>query len=279
MTTAAAGTAVGFEALRANTTGADNSAVGHHALLANTTGFENSALGQDALLANTTGSFNTGIGADVLTGNTTGGYNTAVGDQALYSNTIGSYRSALGVLANGFDTNRDNNTGVGYNANPTASNQVRIGNTSVTSIGGQVSFTTFSDQRFKTDAREDEVVGLDFILALRPRTYRYDIHAYEDWVAGTYGVRDENDWPDKYAIEHTRFTGFFAQEVEAAAEQLGFDFSGVDAPEDAKDVYGLRYAEFVVPLVKAVQELARKGQEQQQLIDELRDRLDRLQGN
>jgi hypothetical protein len=50
-------------------------------------------------------------------------------------------------------------------------------------------------------------------------------------------------------------TGFIAQEVEAAAKNIGFDFSGVDAPDNEKDMYGLRYDEFVVPLVKAVQEL------------------------
>ena len=36
---------------------------------------------------------------------------------------------------------------------------------------------------------------------------------------------------------------------------MGYDFSGVDAPKNDKDIYGLRYSEFVVPLVKAVQEL------------------------
>ena len=46
-----------------------------------------------------------------------------------------------------------------------------------------------------------------------------------------------------------------AQEVEEAAQSLGYEFSGVDAPKNADDLYGLRYAEFVVPLVKAVQEL------------------------
>ena len=50
-------------------------------------------------------------------------------------------------------------------------------------------------------------------------------------------------------------SGFIAQEVEQAAKELGYDFSGVDAPKNDKDFYGLRYAEFTVPLVKAVQEL------------------------
>ncbi len=53
-----------------------------------------------------------------------------------------------------------------------------------------------------------------------------------------------------------QFTGFLAQEVEAAAKKIGYDFSGVDAPKNENDLYGLRYAEFVVPLVKAVQELS-----------------------
>jgi hypothetical protein len=50
--------------------------------------------------------------------------------------------------------------------------------------------------------------------------------------------------------------------VEQAAKQVGYDFSGVDAPKNDKDLYGLRYAEFVVPLVKGMQE-------QQKMIEEL----------
>ncbi|HMX78752.1 MAG TPA: hypothetical protein PLG91_00485, partial [Ferruginibacter sp.] len=49
-------------------------------------------------------------------------------------------------------------------------------------------------------------------------------------------------------------SGFIAQEVEAAAKSLGYNFSGIDRPRNEKDLYGLRYAEFVVPLVKAMQE-------------------------
>ncbi len=40
---------------------------------------------------------------------------------------------------------------------------------------------------------------------------------------------------------------------------MNYDFSGVDAPKNQNDLYGLRYDEFVVPLVKAVQELAIKN--------------------
>jgi len=56
---------------------------------------------------------------------------------------------------------------------------------------------------------------------------------------------------DKSSI---RYTGFIAQEVEATVNELGVAFSGVDAPTNKESHYGLRYADFVVPLVKAVQE-------------------------
>jgi hypothetical protein len=60
------------------------------------------------------------------------------------------------------------------------------------------------------------------------------------------------------------FTGFLAQEVEQAAKSLGYNFSGVDKPkDDTKQTYALRYSDFVVPIVKAMQE-------QQQQIEALK---------
>ena len=50
---------------------------------------------------------------------------------------------------------------------------------------------------------------------------------------------------------------------------MDYDFSGVDKPKNEKDYYGLRYAEFVVPLVKAIQE-------QQKMIEELRQEVNKL---
>jgi hypothetical protein len=60
------------------------------------------------------------------------------------------------------------------------------------------------------------------------------------------------------------YTGFIAQEVEQAALSVGFDFSGIDkSGVENGGLYSLRYAEFVVPLVKAVQE-------QQAMINDLK---------
>ncbi len=76
--------------------------------------------------------------------------------------------------------------------------------------------------------------------------------------------------------EKTVFSGFIAQEVEQAAKELNYDFSGVDKPNNDRDLYGLRYAEFVVPLVKAVQEQQKIIQSQQAQIDELNKILNNL---
>jgi len=48
-------------------------------------------------------------------------------------------------------------------------------------------------------------------------------------------------------------SGFIAQEVEQTIQYIGYDFSGVETPKK-NDYYGLRYAEFVVHLVKGMQE-------------------------
>ncbi len=72
------------------------------------------------------------------------------------------------------------------------------------------------------------------------------------------------------AVLAITYTGFVAQEVEAAAKELGYDFSGVDAPKSENDYFGLRYAEFVVPLVKGMQEQQQMIEAQQKEINELK---------
>ncbi len=136
----------------------------------------------------------------------------------------------------------------------TGSNKVRIGNGSVTTIGGAVGWTTGSDERIKTNIKQN-VPGLAFINLLKPVTYNYDVNK-QDVIMGR---KNAGDWQGKYDIQKIQFTGFLAQEVEKAAKQINYDFSGVDAPKNDKDVYGLRYSDFVVPLVKAVQELSKEN--------------------
>ena len=64
--------------------------------------------------------------------------------------------------------------------------------------------------------------------------------------------------------------------MEKAADEAGYDFSGVDKPKNNEDLYGLRYAEFVVPLVKAVQELNAKIDLQNKTNQELKNTIEQL---
>jgi trimeric autotransporter adhesin len=300
-------TAAGYSTLSSNTTGAENTAIGSKALGMNTTGVQNVAIGVIALGNNSTGSSNTVIGAHTLYNNTTGGYNTAtgfyalpvastayynvangpfalyntltggfnvgIGYAALANNNLGSSNTAIGFAADVSTGNLTNATAIGYYATVDASNKVRIGNSGVTSIGGQVGWTTFSDGRYKTDVQEN-IQGLDFILRLRPVSYLVDKDGLDKNLRARNpaGLKDMPVDPASVTNTATRHTGFIAQEVEIAAKQTGFSFSGVDKPATENGTYGLRYAEFVVPLVKAVQE-------QQAIIEELKKEIAVLKEN
>ncbi len=307
-TTGSGNTATGAAALYSNTTGNNNTANGLSSLISNTIGFSNTANGNNALYSNTTGFENTATGVAALNNNTTGNNNTANGNNALFSNTEGDYNTAIGMYAlydnvatrnntalgysagdftigaekctmigtqAGFNAdNFTNSTALGYNAPITGNNQINLGNAAISSIKGQVGFTTYSDQRFKTNVQTN-VKGLDFILKLRPVTYNVNAPALDGFLHQGYTPRHKDETAEqlnRQGLEqkaNITYTGFLAQEVEQAAQAAGFDFSGVDKPQNEKDLYGLRYAEFVVPLVKAVQEQQAIIETQNQTIEKL----------
>lgn len=308
-TTGSQNTAFGFSSLQANTTGFNNAASGHYSLYSNTTGRQNTASGSFSLQSNTTGSRNTASGTSSLNSNTeghnntasgffsldrntTGNDNTASGYYSLYSNTTGIQNTASGANSLYSNTTGSRNTAIGYNAfisgasfsnstaleantTITASNQVRLGNNAVTSIGGQVDWTTLSDARFKTE-NAAKVPGIDFIKKLRPVTYYVDHEAMNRYLEVPKGEDVQNrsslEAKNTYKPSYTKTleSGFMAQEVEKAAKELGYEFNGVDAPKNDKYYYGLRYGQFVVPLVKAVQELNEKLEQKQAENDQLR---------
>ena len=319
-------TAVGYYALYSNTTGQRNVANGRDALYSNTTGAYNTAIGCGTLYTNSTGIYNSAIGANVLSNNTSGNYNTAIGNEALLYNTSGNFNTAIGYMA--FRTNisgdyniaigrsYSNNTSgsyntivgcnagpysnninniinfsttIGYGAQVTTSNQVRIGNASITSIGGYAAWSNISDGRIKKNIRKD-VPGLAFINDLQPITYNLDMDAidelmkYEEPEVTDEGMEVPPPKSEKLielerkareAKEQQVQTGFVAQDVEKAAKGVGYDFSGVDV--DEMGIYSLRYAEFVVPLVKAVQELSQQNDRLQEQINELNKRIEALE--
>ena len=137
------------------------------------------------------------------------------------------------------------------------------------SIGGQPSWTTVSDIRTKTDIREN-IPGLSFIEKLRPVSYHYSVDAENKAMGITKKMSDD---AGKYEIEKMQFSGFVAQEVDKTAAEIGYDFSGVDK---TNNLWGLRYSDFVVPMVKAIQELSQKNSEKDRLISNLQKQVDEL---
>ena len=69
------------------------------------------------------------------------------------------------------------------------------------------------------------------------------------------GNKETEDYPEKYDVEKIKQSGFLAQEVEQAAMESGYSFSGITIPKRENELYTMSYSQFVVPLVKAVQEL------------------------
>ena len=266
-------TASGSKALYSNTTGHYNTANGYGVLYYNTTGGRNTASGCEALYSNTTGNYNTANGIKALYSNTTGYNNTATGFEALLNNTTGYNNTAIGNQTNTSAKTYNNATALGYGAIVSSSNRVRIGNTSVYRIEGQVSWTSVSDGRIKENIQET-VPGLSFISELRPVTYTLNTRKQHEITTQAMpdSIREKLMPSDEEYRQSSSIirTGFIAQEVEEAAKRVGFDFDGVSAPENETDLYGIRYAEFVVPLVKAVQEQQELIKKQQEIIEQQR---------
>jgi hypothetical protein len=161
-------TAVGYQALNANTTGAGNTTVGYQAGNANQTNSYFVAIGYQAGLnnkasdslfvgafagqANTTGTFNHAVGYAALYNNTTGPSNTAVGYQAASGNTTGGYNVALGFQAASTNSTGNSNVAVGYAAlrYNTASANVAVGRTALGSNNTGVNNVAFGTEDSNT---------------------------------------------------------------------------------------------------------------------------------
>ncbi|MBA4852021.1 tail fiber domain-containing protein [Emticicia sp. BO119] len=253
--------ALGSSALAGNTTGNNNVAVGYWSSISNKSGSGNTSIGSVALYDNYTGEMNFSGGYESMYKNKTGSYNVVIGRGALYNNISGNYNTAIGNQAGansvgGFNTfighNADvpsgsdyiNATAIGYATTVDASNKVRIGNSAVSVIEGQVPWSNPSDRRLKENILYTNRLDLDFITRLQTVSYNY--------------IADGNK---------TRYDGFIAQDVEKVMKELNIPFSGLKKSDNG--MYSLAYSDFVMPLVNAVQELNTINKNQQNQIDKL----------
>ena len=273
--------AVGYASMGVNDKGYSNTAVGNLALFANTTGFENTSIGRESLNKNTTGDGNNALGFQSLHENQTGFQNVGIGYQALYNNnnnrnvaigtqglyniTSGQNNVAVGAYA-GYNNNNSNSTFVGegsgssavvtngtalgYGAVVNASNKVRIGNTSVISIEGQVPFSPSSDRRLKEKIQPIQL-GLDFISSLTPVIYHRISNSNDDFEMG-----------------------LIAQELKLELSKYAVHYGTVQESTDG--YYTLRYNDLLAPMIKAIQELKLQLAEQNSIIEKQQKMLDQV---
>jgi trimeric autotransporter adhesin len=217
-TSGAGNTASGRGALGSNTTGYNNVAIGFSSLVFNTTGFSNTAAGRDSLFLNTTGDNNTAGGTLALYSNSTGSGNVASGRRALYTNTTGINNTAVGYNSDVSSSNLTNATAVGYNAKVNASNKIRLGNSSVTVIEGQVAYTFTSDRTQKENFLP--VDGAEVLTKLR------DI----EFTSWNYIGQDEKTF---------RHYGVMAQDFHAAFGQDAVGSIGSPVTVNSGDMAGI----------------------------------------
>jgi hypothetical protein len=278
-------TAMGHAAMQGagGNSAASNTAMGFQALYVVTTGSQNVAVGNAAGDAVTTGTWNTCIGAFGGSNVSTGGANTLIGYNSGSGVTTSSTNTSLGDSAY-VSGNYINSTCLGYNAQVDGSNQVQLGDSNTTTyVYGSVA-NRASDIRDKADV-QDTNLGLNFIMALKPRMYRWDYRedyrtkpptppnaadyptddAYNQAVAA-WRV-DQVAWQEANKLanlthdgthKRTRFhQGLIAQEVKQTMDAMGVDFAGYQdfKIKGGDDRVTIAYEELISPLIKAIQEL------------------------
>lgn len=122
------------------------------------------------------------------------------------------------------------------------------------------SYSSLSDRNMKTDIA-DETKGLNFIKQLRPVTYKWK-ETFDDSNRGSKraGVRTHHGFiaqevEETLGEEATNDALWYKEHINAREESTGID-GVVDPAVEEHDEYGLRYEEFLAPIVKAIQELA-----------------------
>ena len=172
---------------------------------------------------------------------------------------------------------------IGYGATGTGNNEIALGNTSISAIKAQVnSITAYSDRRIKREIN-DSKLGLDFIMKLRPVTYKMKNPAdYPDEILEDRFKMDVTSGPNNEAThlrpadDETIYDGLIAQEVKEAIDEAGVNWSGWSENEsDGKQ--GVQYGALTIPLIKAVQEQQETINSLKKVNQELSERLEAIE--
>ena len=249
--------AIGDEAGKSQSSGHSTVLIGRRAGVNLTTPSGVVSIGTASMETNTvTGNNNTTCGAFSMRAVSSGANNTALGKSAGDSITTGSGNIAIGhdsdcaaggtnqiAIGNGVVESTNNRASIGDSSNVATLDFSSSGN----------SWSNTSDVRIKENIQDSDL-GLAFINSLRPVKHT---------------SKDPAQWPEEIRpAEPTDRTpeqleavkdGLIAQEVKAAADSLGTTFSGWE--QEPNGLNRLQYERFVVPLIKAVQELSAQVEE------------------
>ena len=233
--------------------GNSNTAIGAQALQNMTSGQNNFGLGAIAGFALQTGNGNVFIGQDASRYQTSGDNVVAIGKRAGRchsggTRTVGNNNIYIGQDTKSSANSTSNEIVIGCGAVGCGSNKAMIGNSSVTVVCSNGSFSTVSDRRDKTCICDLEF-GLDFIGNLKPKTFNM--------------ITDRSDPEGSISCKRH---GFIAQDVIALE---GDD--PVITNNDNPDRLGYT-GEHIIPI------LVKGMQEQQAIIDNLTARLEALEG-
>ena len=274
LTSGSSNTFIGVQTGDAMLVGIENVAIGHNALGADDNGSECVAIGAYALDAqNADGSGpnafeNTAIGHHAGTTIVNGYYNTLVGGNA--GDTINSGLANI-CIGRGSDTSADDTDnaiciGIDITA---AGNDFSFGkdsNVVTNDFDTDNAWSRSSDVRLKKNIA-NQTLGLDFINDLRTVKYNWkpnnELDSSDSQLAhlrkDEEGRKEDHEDFDGTIFNHMNTTAtmhnFIAQEVKAALDTAGVsDFGGWK--EDHYGVQQVSREMFVIPLVKAVQELS-----------------------
>jgi hypothetical protein len=205
-------------------------------------------MGISVLKNGSTGNNNIGIGQTALSNAGNSINNIGIGINAGSNITSGINNTFLGSNTNS-SIQSNNSTALGAGASITQSNQIVLGNASISSLNCQVTtITGLSDSRDKKNIK-DIPIGLDFVNQLHPVQFEWNIRP--DIRIDENGNEIEVHSERNGDIE----AGFIAQELDELQMSTSNEWLGL-VNKDNLDKINATPGKLLPVLVKAIQELS-----------------------
>jgi hypothetical protein len=244
---------IGKDTFSALTSGTANTAIGEGAGKALTTGYSNVILGGDAGDAINTGAENVTVGVLSGSGISSGSNNVMIGRNSGNDLVTGSNNICIG---SGSDVAAgDQSNGIALGPVDAAGSDFTFGNRSIGTVSNDfdsdANFSHSSDERLKKNI-QSSTIGLNFIKELRPITYQWKPN---NEIPTDMTGYSETNYKNTDKVIH----GFIAQEVKAAIDKHGDEnFSGWQIDKVDNKTQRIKKEMFIMPIVKAIQELSAK---------------------